>query len=42
MAEEISESSSEGVGGKKYRSPPLGPSKPRRVGEEGVKSPEDF
>ena len=30
------------VGGKKYISPPLGPSRPKRFGDEGVRRPEDF
>src|SRR5688572_6898790 len=31
-----------GVEGKKYKSPPLGPSKPSIVGEDGVRSPVAF
>lgn len=42
MAEELSELSSVGVEGKKYTSEPLGPSRPRRVGEDGVRRPDDF
>lgn len=34
--------SSGGVEGKKYKSPPLGPSKPSIVGEDGVRRPVAF
>jgi hypothetical protein len=39
MGDPDSELSREGVGGKKYTSPPLGPSNPMRVGDDGVSSP---
>jgi hypothetical protein len=42
MAEEMSELSRVGVGGKKYTSPPLGPSRPSSVGDEGVRRPVAF
>jgi len=42
MAEVVSELSSVGVLGKKYTSEPMGPSRPSRVGEDGVRRPDDF